>query len=222
MAVAESLQSRAKANPRRVTAVLSLVGYVLVGLAFTPAAPFPPISDGTVILLGDAIAVVNTLALSALLSGWYFIRQGDVRKHRAAMLSAFALILVFLVLYLTKVGGGFERTLVIEESHFLGAYAGLIKPVYLAMLAVHIFLSVVSVPVVLYAVILGLTHSPAELRETIHARVGRIAVLAWSLSLALGVVTYLFLNHVYAWEPRHAALLLVGPSWWGLRDRLGG
>ena len=50
MAVADSLQSRAKANPGRVTAVLSLVGYVLVGLAFTPAAPFPSVGDDTVIL----------------------------------------------------------------------------------------------------------------------------------------------------------------------------
>jgi putative membrane protein len=219
MAVADSLQSRAKANPGRVTAVLSLVGYVLVGLAFTPAAPFPSVGDDTVILLGDAIAVVNTLALTALLTGVYFIRRGAVRKHRAAMLTAFTLILVFLVLYLTKVGGGFERSLVVRESHFLGVYAGVVRPAYLAMLAVHIFLSVVSVPVVLYAIVLGSTHTPAELRGTVHARVGRVAVLAWSLSLVLGVVTYLLLNHVYAWEPRHAAfvLLVVGPPVEGLR-----
>lgn len=223
MAVADSLQSRAKANPRRVTAALSLVGYVLVALAFTPAAPFPSVGDETVILLGDAIAVVNTLALTALLTGVYFIRRGAVRKHRAAMLTAFTLILVFLVFYLTKVGGGFERSLVVRESHFLGAYAGVVRPAYLAMLAVHIFLSVVSVPVVLYAIVLGLTHTPAELRETVHARAGRVAVVAWSLSLVLGVVTYFLLNHVYAWEPRHAALalLLVGPPVRSLRASLG-
>ena len=57
MAVAEDLQSRARANPRRVTAVLSLVGYVLVLVAFTPYAPFPSISDELTVLLGDAIAV---------------------------------------------------------------------------------------------------------------------------------------------------------------------
>jgi putative membrane protein len=68
------------------------------------------------------------------------------------------------------------------------------------MLAVHVLLSVVSVPVVLHAVVLGLTHSPSELPETIHPRVGRIAVVAWTLSLALGVFTYVLLNHVYSWE----------------------
>jgi len=201
MAVAESLHSRARANPRRVTAVLSVIGYVLVIGAFTPYAPFPQIADDTVILLGDAIAVVNTLALSSILAGVWFIRNDEIQKHRAAMLSAFALIMVFLVMYLVKVGGGFEKS--IQASG--GVYYA-----YLAMLAIHILLSAVSVPVVLHAVVLGLTHSPAELRDTVHARVGRIAAVAWSLSLFLGVVTYLMLNHVYGWEERgHSGLLLL-------------
>ena len=55
-------------------------------------------------------------------------------------------------------------------------------------------------PVVLHAVVHGLTHSPAELRNTVHPRVGRIAVAAWTLSLLLGIVTYLLLNHLYSWE----------------------
>ncbi|PSQ09892.1 DUF420 domain-containing protein, partial [Halobacteriales archaeon QS_7_68_65] len=54
----------------------------------------------------------------------------------------------------------------------------------------------------IYPVVLGLTHTPAELAETAHARIGRIAVASWSLSLFLGVVTYFLLNHVYSWVPR--------------------
>ncbi|WP_436927835.1 DUF420 domain-containing protein [Halosimplex amylolyticum] len=206
MAVADSLQSRARANPRRVTAVLSAIGYVLVIGAFTPYAPFPSISDAAVILLGDAIAAVNSLALVSILVGVRYIKRGEVAKHRTAMLTAFALILVFLVMYLLKVGGGFEKSILAS---------GVVYYAYLAMLAIHILLSALAVPVVLHAVVLGLTHSPAELRDTSHARVGRIAVAAWSLSLFLGIVTYLLLNHVYMWEKRgHAALLVlaVGPS----------
>ncbi|WP_226021649.1 DUF420 domain-containing protein [Halomicrobium salinisoli] len=200
MAVADRLQSRARARPRLVTAVLSLVGYALVAVAFTDVVPLPTISDEAVILLGDAIAVVNACALAAILAGVYFIRDEDVERHRRAMLTAFALIMVFLALYLTKVGGGFEKE--IEAT-------GLVWGAYIAMLAIHIVLSAVSVPVVLHAVVLGLTHTPAELRETAHARVGRIAVVAWSVSLFLGLVTYVMLNHVYGWHPRGAALLLV-------------
>jgi putative membrane protein len=214
-------------HPVGVTAALSVVGYVLVGGAFAGVLPiFPPLSDATVVLFSDAIAVVNSLALTSLLVGWYFIRNGEVRKHRAAMVTAFLLISLFLVLYLWKVGGGFEKSFVVPEGAFLAGYAGLIEPAYLLMLGIHIFLSVVSVPVVLFAILLGLTHSPAELRDTAHARIGRIAVLAWSVSLFLGIVTYVMLNHVYGWVPRgtEAALPLLllavpRPSLDALRSR---
>lgn len=192
MAVAD-LQSRARARPRVVTAVLSVIGYVLVVGSFAGVLPFPEIRRTTVILLGDAIAVVNFFALSAILAGVYFIRNNEVRKHRAAMLTAFSLIMLFLVLYLTKVGGGFEKEIQAE---------GIVWGAYILMLAIHIVLSAIAVPVVLHAVVLGLTHTPAELRETVHARVGRIAAAAWSLSLFLGLVTYVMLNHIYMWTPR--------------------
>lgn len=201
MAVADSVRSGLRARPRAITAVLSVVGYALVGGALSGAIPlFPELSRGTVNLFSHIIAGINTLALTSLLVGVYFIKTEQVRKHRAAMLTAFTLILLFLVFYLWKTGGGFEKSIVAPE---------LVTLVYLAMLGIHIFLSVVAVPVVLYAAILGLTHTPAELRETGHARVGRIAVTAWGVSLALGIITYLLLNHVYAWEVREAALLLL-------------
>ncbi len=204
------VRSVVRARPVTVTAILSAVGYGLVFSAlYGDLGLFPPLSRGTVDLFGHLIAGINILALSTLLLGWRFIRRDEVRRHRATMLTAFSLIVVFLVLYLWKTGGGFEKAILAT---------GAVKAVYLVMLAIHIVLSVVAVPVVLYAVLLGLTHSPAELRETHHARVGRIAVASWSLSLALGVVTYVLLNHVYGWEPRAAMLvLLVLPS--GSRNR---
>jgi putative membrane protein len=207
MAVADTVRSGLRARPRTVTAVLSVVGYALVGGALYGAIPlFPELSDGTVNLFSHVIAGINTLALSSLLAGVYFIKTEQVRRHRAAMLTAFSLILLFLVFYLWKTGGGFEKSIVAPDTVTL---------VYLAMLGVHIFLSVVAVPVVLYAAILGLTHTPEELRDTSHARVGRVAAVAWSVSLFLGIVTYLLLNHVYAWEVREATAVLVvvvGPA----------
>ena len=198
-----SARGPVKNHPLAVTGILSIVGYVLVLGSFAGIVDlFPPIGEETVLLFSDMIAVVNSLALIALLVGYGLIRRGDVRRHRAAMLTAFTLILAFLVLYLWKIGGGFEKSIVIRESQFLGTYAGIIEPIYLAMLAIHILLSAIAVPVVIYPVVLGLTHTPAELAETAHARVGRIAVASWSLSLFLGVVTYFLLNHVYSWVPR--------------------
>jgi putative membrane protein len=117
------------------------------------------------------------------------------------MLTAFGLILLFLVVYLLKVGGGFEREIV-------GAPTGIYEA-YLAMLAIHILLSILAVPVVLYAIVLGVTHSFAELKGTNKARIGRIAAGAWILSLTLGIITYLLLNHVYGSQPREPRALFV-------------
>jgi putative membrane protein len=128
------------------------------------------------------------------------------------MLTAFSLIVVFLGLYLVKIGAGFEKSILASGPVYVA---------YLGMLAVHILLSALAVPVVVHAVVLGLTHSPSELRDTVHRRVGRIAVASWGLSLFLGVVTYVLLNHVYGWEPRAELLLLVaGPGLRELRKRV--
>ncbi|MFB6073678.1 MAG: DUF420 domain-containing protein [Haloarculaceae archaeon] len=200
MAVADRVRTRVRARPRIATAVLSVVGYALVFGAFGGLLPLPDLSRGTVVALGDAIAVVNTAALVSILAGVYFIKRRQIRRHRAAMLTAFALIVVFLAMYLLKVGGGFEKEIVAS---------GIVWYAYVTMLAIHVLLSALAVPVVLHAVVLGLTHSPAELPTTEHPTVGRIAVAAWSLSLALGIVTYLMLNHLYSWVPRQTALLVL-------------
>ncbi|MFB6103845.1 MAG: DUF420 domain-containing protein [Halobacteriaceae archaeon] len=211
--VAAPLRDYARTHPGRVTAVVSVIGYALVSAAFAGVIPlFPALADQTVILFGDLIAVINTIALSALLLGYYFVRKNRLHRHRAAMMTAFTLIVVFLVLYLWKVGGGFEKSIVITASDPLGAYADTIELIYFVMLAIHIVLSVVAVPVVLYAIILAATHDMAELSETIHPRVGRIAVLAWSLSLSLGILTYLLLNHVYGWEKLGEATMTIATA----------
>lgn len=186
MAVADSLKSRVRANPRAVTVALTLVGYAVVLNAFEQIVPvFPDIGYETVVLLGSVIAVINALTLTALLAGVYFIRKRRIRRHRAAMLTAVALELLFLLLYVAKVGGGGELAI---------TATGLFKAVYLVVLAIHLVCSALAVPLVVYALSLGLTHTPAELPETSHARWGRIAALVWGVSLALGIVTSVMLR----------------------------
>ncbi|PSQ41161.1 DUF420 domain-containing protein [Halobacteriales archaeon QS_9_68_42] len=183
----------ARDHPRALTAVLTIVGYVVViGTLYGDVGLYPDISRSMVDLLAAAIAVVNSLTVCCLVAGWYWIRNDRVRKHRTAMMAAFTLILVFLVLYLLKTGGGGRKEIV--EGAPLRSF-------YLGMLGVHILLSVLSVPLVLYQVTLGLTRTPAELRGTAHATVGRVAASAWLVSLVLGVVTYLMLAFFYG--PEH-------------------
>lgn len=192
----ERARSFARSHPRVTTAVLSVIGLTLVigtFLRVIPASVFPYLSRETVDLFSHAIAVINTVTAVVLALGWKWIREGNVEKHRKAMISAFSLILLFLVLYLLKIGGG--------GTKHIGDAPELVGLLYFVMLVVHIGLSVVSVPVVLYAITLGLTHTPRELRdETPHAKVGRVAAGAWIVSLVLGVVTYLILNWGYPGE----------------------
>ncbi|MGQ4555786.1 DUF420 domain-containing protein [Halobellus sp. GM3] len=199
-----SADNAVKRHPLAVTAVLSAVGYAAVigtFLGVVPGSVFPELSLRAVNRLADAIALVNAVNVLVIATGWRWIRREEVRKHAAAMVTSFVLILVFLVLYLTKIGGG-------GTKEFVGPTLAYYP--YLAMLAVHIVLSIVSVPVVLYALVLGLSHTPAELRnETPHRRIGRIAAAAWLLSLALGVVTYLLLNHAFDWEYVESAAAAV-------------
>ena len=193
-----------RAHPKAITALLSVVGYAaVVGAFVVPSvqALFPRLSLAQVNLLADAIAVVNSTAVVLLSLGWYWIRNDEVQKHAYAMISSFVLILLFLSMYLPKVAGGGTKEFVLESSYAWVPLWEWVYPAYLLMLAVHILLSILSVPLVLYAIVLGVTHTPEELRtETPHRRVGRLAASAWILSLFLGVVTYLLLNHLYAWE----------------------
>jgi Predicted membrane protein len=198
------VRGRVKRRPRAVTAALSVIGYVaVVGVFMSPtiAGLFPELTLSQVNLLSNAIAIVNSLTIITISLGWYWIRKGEVRKHATAMASSFTLILLFLGMYLPKVAGGGTKRFIGPDLVTIG---------YLLMLAIHILLSILAVPVVLYAVVLGLTHSPRELREeTPHALVGRIAAGTWLLSLTLGVITYFLLNHVYDWTYTVAVITVI-------------
>ena len=114
--------ARVREYPRATVAVVSVIGYVAVIGTFAGVFPiFPELTQAEVNLLSHAIAVVNTVATVSLALGWYWIRQDEVRKHAAAMISSFGLILVVLVLYLLKVGGGpGEKRTVVEAGGLPG------------------------------------------------------------------------------------------------------
>lgn len=198
--VASRVQRLLRTHTAASAALLTVVGYALVVGTFVLDVPiYPELTHAQINALSHAIAVINTTTTVLLVAGWYYIRRDRVTAHRRSMISAFVTILLFLSVYLVRVGGG-------GEKYFDGPE--LVYYAYLIMLFVHILLSILAVPVVLYALLLGLTRTPGELRGTIHARVGRIAAGSWILSLVLGVVTYLLLNHVYDYTFEFAGLLV--------------
>jgi putative membrane protein len=87
---------------------------------------------------------VVTIVLSgiALVCGVVFIRRGHREAHLRAMATASALATLFLVLYLTRLGLGYEKRYVGPEA-WRGAY--------FALLISHIILAAVNLPLALGA-----------------------------------------------------------------------
>lgn len=81
--------------------------------------------------LATTNAVLNTLATVLLVAGWAFIRRGNWKAHRAAMVAAFAVSAVFLVCYLTY-------HYLVGHVPFRGQ--GPIRVVYFTILISHILL----------------------------------------------------------------------------------
>ncbi|MDY6775743.1 MAG: DUF420 domain-containing protein [Halobacteria archaeon] len=186
----ESFGAIARHRPRVATGALSVAGYFVVLGTFAGLFPYPSVTKQTANLMSHAIAVINTFAVTSLILGVYWVKKSRIQKHKKAMLTAFSLILIFLVVYLFKVGGAGEKYILVEGGIY---YA------YLVMLAVHLVLSVVAVPFVIHAVVLGISFPVEEIPDTSHPRVGKIAAGSWILSLVLGIITYLMLQY-YGWH----------------------
>lgn len=121
-------------------------------------------------------AVLNALCTVALLIGFAFILRRRVRQHRAAMFTAFFFSSIFLVSYLTNFT-------LHGETHFNRASAW--WPFYWKLLASHIVLSIVALPMILITFFLSITG-----RFPAHKRLARYTFPIWLYVSITGVVVY--------------------------------
>jgi putative membrane protein len=168
---------------------MAVYGILGVALSSKPPDHLPLTVMRALAVFPTLIAVNNALALTSLLAGWRAVREGRIERHRRFMLVSAALISLFLVLYVTRVVlGGVKAFPGPREVRTF---------VYMPALVVHIALSILSVPLVVYNLLTGLKYRVQDIPATAHPRVGRLAVWLWSVSLALGIFVYLMLNVVY-------------------------
>jgi putative membrane protein len=132
--------------------------------------------------LPTLIAALNATSAGLLLFGWAAIRRRWVAGHRAAMLSAFGVSCLFLVVYLVHHGRA--------GSVPFGGPAWLRAP-YLALLVPHIVLAALIVPLALTTIYLAWTGRFAR-----HRRVARWTFPVWLYVSVSGVLVYLLLYHV--------------------------
>jgi putative membrane protein len=124
-------------------------------------------------------ATLNAIAFVLLITGYYFIRTGQWRKHRACMISALVVSGLFLtsyVIYHSRVGSvPFRKT-------------GWIRTVYFAVLIPHVILAALMVPPVIVTVSRALSANYDK-----HRRIARWTLPVWLYVSITGVIVYLML-----------------------------
>ena len=127
-------------------------------------------------------ATLNGIAGAFLLLGFYFIRRGQIERHRRSMLAAFAtstLFLISYVIYHANVG----------SRPFTGV--GPIRLVYFTILITHIILAAAIVPMALLTLRRGLVRDDVR-----HRRIARITWPIWMYVSVTGVVIYVMLYQI--------------------------
>jgi putative membrane protein len=133
-------------------------------------------------------ACLNGSSAVLLLAGLSAIQAGRRELHERLMIGAAVLSAIFLASYLYY---HFVVIPVLGVTHFRGT--GLLQTGYRVMLASHVILAVVNLPMVLRT--LWLAHRE---RWTAHKRMARWTFPIWLYVSVTGVLVYLAL---YVWRP---------------------
>lgn len=128
-------------------------------------------------------AAFNAISVVFLTAGYVFIRRGDRRRHRAAMIGALVASAAFLVTYLIY--------------HFNAGLAkfggvGMIRPIYFAILIAHVLIAIVITALVPVTVWRAFSGDFAA-----HRRLARWTWPLWMYVAVSGVVVYVMAVHLY-------------------------
>jgi putative membrane protein len=125
-------------------------------------------------------AALNGLSATALLIGYTFIRGHKIKAHRASMITAFAFSTLFLVSYIAH-----------HALHGDVRYPlhGALRSVYLPLLASHIVLAVVALPMVLITFFFSLSGRIPQ-----HRKIARWTFPIWLYVSVTGVITFVMLR----------------------------
>lgn len=125
-------------------------------------------------------ALLNGLCAMTLCVGFYFIKHHNQQAHRNSMLLAFVFSSLFLVSYIVNHA-------LHGDTIFPGH--GPVRTLYLSILASHVILSIVALPMVLTTFFFSLTG-----RFAMHRRIARFTFPIWLYVSITGVVVFAFLK----------------------------
>lgn len=135
-------------------------------------------------------ATLNAISTVLLVSGYRFIRAKRIPQHRAMMLSAFVMSILFLVCYLLHKWHLYETTGSYNTA-FKGH--GMWRPIYVGVLITHVALAA-AVPVLASITLFrGL-----KMRVERHRAIARITFPIWLYVSVTGVLVYFMLYQWFA------------------------
>ena len=129
-------------------------------------------------------ACLNGTATILLTAGFIFIKIGREKSHRACMVSAFAVSVIFLFFYVL-------HKWLVQGVHTPFDGEGAWRSIYYTMLVTHIVLAILIVPLVLTTLSLAIRG-----KRDIHKSWARWTFPIWYYVSVTGVLIYLFL---YVW-----------------------
>ena len=140
----------------------------------------PDVANARLVFLPPLNAVMNGLSATALLIGFIFIRSRRIAAHRASMIIAFVFSTLFLIGYIL-------HHALHGDVHYPADAA--YRSVYLPLLASHVLLAVIALPVVLVTFFFSLSG-----RFPQHRRLARWTFPLWLYVSVTGVITYVMLR----------------------------
>lgn len=143
-----------------------------------------PLPDGwSTALLPPIHAGVNAVAAVVLIVSVIFIKLGNVRMHRATMVMAMFLSVLFLLSYVA-----YHMTN--DPTRYGGE--GIMRTAYFALLISHILLAAVSLPFILFTFIAGWTN-----RFAAHRKLAKWVFPMWLYVAITGPLVYWMIKPYY-------------------------
>jgi putative membrane protein len=170
------------ASPRPIVAAILAVSLIATLFLFWLIYVHPASDAASVKLtfLPALNALLNGLSATALLIGFTFIRSRRIAAHRAAMFTAFAFSTLFLVSYIVH-----------HALHGDVRYPAqaAFRSAYLWLLASHVILAIVALPMILTTFFFSLSGRIPQ-----HRKIARWTFPIWLYVSVTGVITYVMLR----------------------------
>ena len=172
-----------KSNDAKVIPIITIVSVLIpIVVAILMRLPGQQVF-GDLSILPFFHAVLNGTTALCLIVGYMLILKKRRNAHKVCMLTALSLSSIFLVSYVVYH---------FNAGHVAYKGEGIIRTVYLTILASHIVLATAILPLALLTVYRGLTDQLDK-----HRRLARWTLPIWLYVAVTGVVIYIMMQQSY-------------------------